>query len=273
MQKTSLSNEELDAVLPVIDAVCAAHDRVDDPRLIELAPRYARDLPERIRLFLREYGLAGPSAFCFLSGFPVDDDDIGPTPPSAGPPDPGPPLRPEEAFFLLCASVIGAASALRDVVPVKELDSDTSDRLNWRTEDAADHVGLLCLRNDDDIATTMCEFAALDTSRIDVDVLFEPVFPVGSASVGPILYGDRERPYLCLDPDNTRRDQLPPTAASAFDALIRAIEHELSGVVLWPGDVVFIDNRRAVHGREPFQARYDGTDHWLKQLTITRRSP
>ncbi|WP_370468558.1 TauD/TfdA family dioxygenase [Streptacidiphilus sp. P02-A3a] len=31
-------------------------------------------------------------------------------------------------------------------------------------------------------------------------------------------------------------------------------------VVLEPGDAIFLDNYRVVHGREPFQPRYDGTD-------------
>jgi alpha-ketoglutarate-dependent taurine dioxygenase len=40
--------------------------------------------------------------------------------------------------------------------------------------------------------------------------------------------------------------------------------------VLEPGDFVFIDNYRAVHGRKPFKARYDGNDRWLKRINITR---
>ena len=44
----------------------------------------------------------------------------------------------------------------------------------------------------------------------------------------------------------------------------------MKDVRLQPGDIAFIDNYRAVHGRESFRARYDGTDRWLKRLNITR---
>ena len=44
----------------------------------------------------------------------------------------------------------------------------------------------------------------------------------------------------------------------------------MTEVVLRPGDVLFIDNYRVVHGRKPFKARYDGTDRWLKRIGVTR---
>ena len=49
-----------------------------------------------------------------------------------------------------------------------------------------------------------------------------------------------------------------------------SIEENLVGVPLEPGMRCFIDNYRAVHGRASFQARYDGTDRWLKRVSITR---
>ena len=41
-------------------------------------------------------------------------------------------------------------------------------------------------------------------------------------------------------------------------------------ITLRPGDAVFVDNHLAVHGRRPFKARYDGTDRWLKRVSVTR---
>jgi len=41
-------------------------------------------------------------------------------------------------------------------------------------------------------------------------------------------------------------------------------------VVLSDGDVLVIDNDRAVHGRTPFVPRYDGTDRWLKRALVVR---
>jgi L-asparagine oxygenase len=33
---------------------------------------------------------------------------------------------------------------------------------------------------------------------------------------------------------------------------------------------MIIDNAVAVHGRLPFEARYDGTDRWLEKLLVRR---
>jgi alpha-ketoglutarate-dependent taurine dioxygenase len=61
-----------------------------------------------------------------------------------------------------------------------------------------------------------------------------------------------------------------PEAHEAFHILCDALERQLREIVLSPGMVLFIDNYRAVHGRKPFRARYDGTDRWLKRINITR---
>jgi alpha-ketoglutarate-dependent taurine dioxygenase len=44
-------------------------------------------------------------------------------------------------------------------------------------------------------------------------------------------------------------------------------------VVLQAGDVLVIDNERAVHGRTPFVPRYDGTDRWLKRALVVTSLP
>jgi alpha-ketoglutarate-dependent taurine dioxygenase len=43
--------------------------------------------------------------------------------------------------------------------------------------------------------------------------------------------------------------------------------------VLQAGDVLVIDNERAVHGRTPFVPRYDGTDRWLKRALVVTSLP
>jgi alpha-ketoglutarate-dependent taurine dioxygenase len=39
-------------------------------------------------------------------------------------------------------------------------------------------------------------------------------------------------------------------------------------VRLAAGDVLVVDNDVVVHGREPFRPRYDGTDRWLKRVSV-----
>jgi hypothetical protein len=84
----------------------------------------------------------------------------------------------------------------------------------------------------------------------------------------PVLLGHPRSPYLRLDPYF-----MPPgdeVSQRALDSLIREIDSKLSEVVLRPGDFLFVDNYRAVHGRKSFKARYDGADRWLKRINVTR---
>jgi hypothetical protein len=67
-----------------------------------------------------------------------------------------------------------------------------------------------------------------------------------------------------MDPPETEESRL------AIDHLIRAIDETLTGVALMPGECLFIDNYKTVHGRDSFKARFDGTDRWLKRIDITR---
>lgn len=58
-------------------------------------------------------------------------------------------------------------------------------------------------------------------------------------------------------------------ANRALDALSRVIDGVMKTIILQTGDLLIIDNKRAVHGRTPFHARYDGTDRWLKRVLAT----
>lgn len=58
-------------------------------------------------------------------------------------------------------------------------------------------------------------------------------------------------------------------AQRALDTLSHVIDGVMNTITLQTGDLLIIDNKRAVHGRTPFQARYDGTDRWLKRVLVT----
>jgi Fe(II)/alpha-ketoglutarate-dependent arginine beta-hydroxylase len=191
-----------------------------------------------------------------------------------------------------------------------EIGSNSLQHLSWHTEDAfhpcrGDYVALMCLRNPDAVETMVCDAADIEWSALDVDALFESEFTqmpdnshkpdMASATSGnavvdrlrarsfelieswndrpvkrPVLFGDRLQPYMALDPYHMKTDGWRDRSLHAFDALCAQIETHMRDVRLRPGDVVFIDNFRAVHGRRSFRARYDGSDRWLKRLNITR---
>jgi len=191
-----------------------------------------------------------------------------------------------------------------------EIGSNSLQHLSWHTEDAfhpcrGDYVALMCLKNPDLVETVVCDAGDLDWSAMDVEALFEPEFTqmpdnshlpqnatesTGDPTVDrlrarsfeliqswnqnpvkrPVLYGDRRDPYMALDPYHMKTEGWSERSLRAFEGLCDQIEVNMKGVGLRPGDCVFIDNFRAVHGRRSFTARYDGSDRWLKRLNITR---
>lgn len=201
-------------------------------------------------------------------------------------------------------------AVVHDIAPISEheneqLGSGSATELTWHTEDAfhpcrGDYLGMMCLRNPDRVPTTL---SALDVSGLDrktLEILFEPHFtirpdhshlpehrvdPVNGESlqaavdriaemdVKPekiaVLFGSPDAPYCRLDPffmDPPESEE----ARAALDRLIERVESRLEDVVLEPGEFCFIDNFKAVHGRRPFKARFDGKDRWLKRVNITR---
>jgi Fe(II)/alpha-ketoglutarate-dependent arginine beta-hydroxylase len=168
-------------------------------------------------------------------------------------------------------------------------------------ENRADYLCLMCLRNPDAIATTYSRLDAAQLSEEHRALLSDPVFrirpdyshqqahdlraaqesqragaafrriqdEVASGVRIQVLSGDRDRPYLRLDPyfmDEPESQE----HRQAFAALCNLLQRNTGQVVLQAGDLLFLDNYRVVHGRNAFRARYDGQDRWLKRVNITR---
>ncbi|MGH1396846.1 MAG: guanitoxin biosynthesis L-enduracididine beta-hydroxylase GntD [Trichormus sp.] len=173
----------------------------------------------------------------------------------------------------------------------------------------ADYVIFMCLRNPDKVATTFGKlnveqlkyeqiqtllkpyfYIRPDESHLEknesdirkesrqkeaenlVNLAYEKINKMNSSSGNKIsvLFGSPESPYLRLDPYFMDELKDNKEAQTALDALVRKIDRNIEPVVLQPGDYCLIDNYRVVHGRNPFQANYDGKDRWLKRVNITR---
>jgi Fe(II)/alpha-ketoglutarate-dependent arginine beta-hydroxylase len=191
----------------------------------------------------------------------------------------------------------------------EQLASSSRTQLTWHTEDAfhplrADYLGLMCLRNPDRVETTLACTHDVEPAAREHPVLFEPRFrivPDGSHLSSrpqsphieipaelkarardriarmladpepiPLLFGDPVSPYLRLDQYYTSAVAGDEVAARALGLLLASVDNGLKRYALRPGEICFIDNYRVVHGRTAFEARYDGTDRWLRRLNITR---
>lgn len=189
----------------------------------------------------------------------------------------------------------------------EQLGLGSEELLWWHTEDAfheyrGDYIGMMCVRNLDAVPTTVCAIQDLDISPRQRELLFEPIYPIKPDESHlvknksndhdldedlqkayekmhhqfdepdriAVLFGAEDSPYMRLDPYFMDRQDDAPEAQAAFDDLTAQIDRNLQDLVLRSGDLCFIDNFLAVHGRKPFKARYDGQDRWLKRINIVR---
>jgi enduracididine beta-hydroxylase len=185
-----------------------------------------------------------------------------------------------------------------------QISSSSVQELICHTEDAFQtdrcrYLILLCLRNPDSVATTIASIADVELSSDDVELLFAPNFTIlpeyshkennnpnppklGAASGDvfsrirvmtdepefvSVLFGERSRPCIRVDPV-FRGPSRSAEAESALERLITALDAALKPVVLCPGEILILNNLMAVHGRQPFNPRYDGSDRWLKRLLV-----
>lgn len=47
----------------------------------------------------------------------------------------------------------------------------------------------------------------------------------------------------------------------------------IQSIALKTGDVLILDNKKTIHGRKPFQPRYDGTDRWILRTLVVDQCP
>ena len=204
---------------------------------------------------------------------------------------------------LLVASVLGDPLAyqaeghghlIQDMVPSRRLaytqqSQGSRVELELHTEQAfsqhrPDWVVLACLRGDPDAATflftvrqltrqlTGDERIALRQARwtTTIDESFKPFVPRPDEVRGPmpILSGPAWDPTIVFDQDLTRG--LDPEAEYLRKKVIELYLEHRTAYVLRPGDILVVDNSRAVHGRSAFSPRFDGADRFIARLMAVR---
>lgn len=188
----------------------------------------------------------------------------------------------------------------------EQLGSGSKQPLWWHTEDAfhpyrGDYICMMCLRNPDHVPTTICSVDEIAIQDHHKQILFERRFVIrpdeshlpknrgkqevdgdlqeayeriGEMNTAPeklaVLFGHPDSPYLRADPYFMDRLDGDPEAQEALDALVLEVDRQIRDVPLETGDFCFIDNFRAVHGRRPFEARFDGNDRWMKRINVVR---
>ncbi|MCX4819917.1 TauD/TfdA family dioxygenase [Streptomyces sp. NBC_01142] len=267
------------------------------PQLLERVAQTAGEFSDALRHHCRPVDTA--DGLFVLRGLDVDDEAVGPTPSgwaSAG--DSG---AVHDITLLLLASVMGNPIAwegqqdgrfVHNIVPspgheTAQTGASSTVLLSPHTEDAF-HPGrahllmLGCMRNHDNIATTAASVRRTRLADEDIDILTRPALPIlpddayaaaqdyaeEAPPAVPTLFATDEGMTLRFDPAYTPVEDADETYQAAYRRLEAELARVSVAVSLTPGEVLVVDNDLVVHGRVPFQARYDGTDRWLKRASV-----
>lgn len=184
---------------------------------------------------------------------------------------------------------------IQNIVPVfktemEQISTSSKVELALHTETAfhphrPDYVLLLCLRGDSSAATTVAcvdkIISMLDKDTIDclrqpwfttsVDRSFErPSGVEYSSFTTPILFFNKKQNDYTMIYDH---DLMKPTnvfAEMALNLFCNALEKSIEEIYLSTGDILTLNNSKVIHGRKPFQARYDGTDRWVQRVLVKK---
>ncbi|MET8859139.1 TauD/TfdA family dioxygenase [Streptomyces sp. NPDC004579] len=291
----SLDTADAAELTSVAAELLADHGSATSPELLaDLPGAYAR-LSEEVHDALRPVDTA--DGLFVLRGLCPDDAELGPTPGHWSTVGDAGALW--DVILLLVSTSMGTPIAwegqqdgrfVHNIVPSPGHESaqtgaSSSVLLTPHTEDAF-HPGrahlllLCCMRNHDHIATTAASIRRTTLAAGDIEQLRRPVVPIlpddayeqaqrfsGRPAPVPTLFDTPDGLTMRFDPAYTPLDETDGTWRAAY----RRLEDELArvsvAVSLEPGDVLVVDNDVVVHGRVPFDARYDGTDRWLKRAS------
>jgi L-asparagine oxygenase len=273
--------------------ICSITDALSSDRFLAAAKEHSGTLA--IDTALRGIRRGDGAPFSLLSGLPLGE--IPPTPLTAGHTNKAD--RTSESTLLGVAQLLGepvgyaqehGGDIVQDLFPLassvgRQLSTSSGVELAFHTETAfhpfrPHYLLLLCLRGDANAATTLCSVEAImsELSEQTLEVLHEPRFRCGvdesfgrgSAWVTPphaVLTSGPEDTYTLLF-DGELTFGIDRRAEDAIVEMNGAIAKVRTSVTLATGDLLVVDNHRAVHGRSPFTARFDGTDRWLQRTFV-----
>lgn len=198
MSKIVLTPEEIAEIRPLLGGLAARYGSAENEEFLNEADVIAHDLPRRVRKAVREFRLFEPEgALLVVSGYPIDEEKIGPTPVHWKQHGPENDTVEEDMLLVLLGSLLGEPIAwstqqdgrvVHDILPIKgheqeQLGSGSEVLLTWHVEDAfhpyrGDYLGMMCLRNPDRVPTTFAPISKVKLTPDQVSVLTSPHFTI-----------------------------------------------------------------------------------------------
>lgn len=182
---------------------------------------------------------------------------------------------------------------IQNIVPVHKLELDqisssSKVELEMHTETAfhpymPKYVLLLCVRGDITAETTyalledilenlddsVISVLKTDSFYTSIDQSFRTKSEPNAFIRKQIISNDEQK----LVYDSNLMKPLNNDASHALSEINTVIQKVKRSVVLNSGDLIVIDNYQTVHGRKPFQPKYNGRDRWLKRCLVLESLP
>lgn len=202
--------------------------------------------------------------------------------------------------FPVCYKQEHGGKLIHNLVPVHkteygQISTSSKTNLYLHTELAfhpykPSFIFLLCLRGDEAAATTIASINEI-MEKLDeetIKILELPNFTTGIdesfkngkndnfSLITPVLRNTEtgfDDSKWTMTFDLQLMKGLDADSEFALNKMRDAVNASVDNVYLKTGDLMLIDNNRAVHGRSSFQPRYDGTDRWVKRLLTIKHMP
>ena len=297
-----LSNEEKICLIKLAECI-TAHPSNSPDIFCRQAQEQSKKLPPRIKTILENFAAKGKEiGFLLIQGIPIKPDTIPKTPE-------GNQYKLGETTMLakiqaILVSAIGDMIAyeaegygnlFQDVVPLKSMEKaqtslGSNAELEIHTEQAfsklkPDILSLACLRGDKSAYTHIFPVQTIlnNLTTEEKALLREPLWYTGvdlSFKLNnnefidgeirgpmPIISGPPNDPKLIFD-----QDLMTGTTEESKEMIKKIIniyyQHKIRHN-LKPGEIILVDNNRAVHGRSAFKPKYDGEDRFLIRCFAT----
>ncbi|WP_343669385.1 taurine catabolism dioxygenase TauD [Chitinophaga sp.] len=289
-----ITPRERAAITKLGDMLALAFGGYENPAFIaELHLHAFQLLPERISRILSSFGTdfsASQYGAIVLRGLVnVDQDQLGPTPPSYKQLD----NTKINRYGFICALLHGAVPSkpvqyyaqrrggglLHAIIPDEKMNftqtgSGSRTDLFVHTEDAflfnaADFLSFLFLRNEEQVPSSL--YSIRSHGELS-DALFEPIYKCpkdanydadaarGEEVTTPVLYGNREHPFIRFDAAeqiyNEAAGQTPEAMAHLKHFWEEARQLIYNDFIPESGDLIFVNNHLCAHGRNAFVAGF-----------------
>jgi len=266
---------------------------------VDLALEVNPKLPVDLRRYVTQYRRYAPDGdVVLLRGLFPDNVEFPPTAERPYQPQVG--LAQNAALLLTSVTVmlgepfnystLYEGLIVQNMVPVRSMEftqtsQSSTGMLDWHCEDSfrddrCDYAGLISLRGDPTAASKYAQVKDVKLSPQHEAVLREPRFhcrPDPAHVLPPdhpkrplaLLTGSVAAPEIAYDTHHLEvMDPADTEAAEALHALGVGLDEVAISHVMEPGDLLMFDNKRVVHARTPFAARFDGKDRWLMRTMI-----